>query len=578
MDLASQAKSLSKPLLNTPETRSEALSKAIATLSETGVEKRGAVFTDPKVVTFMLELIGYSSKQNLTKFRILEPSFGKGDFLLPIVDRLLISYKSYSQNDEPLTTLCNSVKGIELHRETAQETKIKVVELVKNHGISFKVASRLADYWVLQDDFLLTPITGKFTHIIGNPPYVRQEMIAPELLKIYRSSYKTIYDRADLYVPFIERCLGLLTDNGQLSFICSDRWMKNRYGLRLRQFVASNYHVKHYVDMAGTDAFQKSVETYAAITTFTKGNGTGKTTAVAKQPCIETKYLERLSKCLNDANTNGANIEIIRDVIKSNEPWLLDCAKQLKLIRELESRFTPLEGTGCRVGIGVASGCDRVYIAPYNDLDVEPERKLPIAMTSDLSSGQLRWSGKGIVNPFEVNGDLADPNKYPKFAAFLHKNKQDIMKRHVAKRNPKSWFRTIDRIYAELTFKPKLLIPDIKNKPMAIYDEGTAYPHHNLYWIVSKEWHLRALQAVLRSDVARLFVWAYSVKMRGGWLRFQAQNLRRICLPQWNLLTEDTKGKLIEVSNCCDQAVINEVVFKTYELNDKQVGLIEALH
>ena len=575
MTLVSRATSL----LNISETRSEALSKAITMLSEADAEKRGAVFTNSKVVTFMLDLIEYSSKLDLTKFSILEPSFGKGNFLLPIVERFLIAYKSYHQNSEPFAALCNSVKGIELHRETAKETKIKVVELIKNHGMSLKVANQLADSWIVQDDFLLTPITKQFTHIIGNPPYIRQEMISSELLKIYRSRYKTIYDRADLYVPFIERCLGLLANSGQLSFICSDRWMKNRYGSRLRQFVANDYHVKHYVSMAGTNSFQKNVAAYAAITTFIKGNGNGKTTAVAKQPRIETSYLKHLSSHLNTAtiSTNGTNIERIRGVIKNNEPWLLDCAEQLKLIRTLESKFIPLEKAGCKVGIGVASGCDRVYIAPYNQLDVESERKLPIAMTSDLFSGKLQWGGKGIVNPFEIDGTLADPSKYPKFAAFLATNKQDIVKRHVAKRNPERWFRTIDRIYPDLTFKPKLLIPDIKNKPTVIYDEGTVYPHHNLYWIVSEEWNLRALQTVLRSDIAKLFVWAYSVKMRGGWLRFQAQNLRRICLPQWNLISEDIKEKLVEVSDCCDQAVINNVVFGLYDLNCEQVSTIEDL-
>ncbi len=565
--------------LNTHETRSEALRKAITMLSEAGAEKRGAVFTNSKVVTFMLDLIEYSSKKDLSKFRILEPSFGNGDFLLPIIERLLISYKRYFKDGEPFTTLRNSVKGVELHHETTKEIKLKIVELIKNHGMSLKVAKQLADSWIIQDDFLLTPIKGQFTHIIGNPPYVRQEMIAPELLRVYRSKYKTIYDRADIYVPFIERCLGLLADSGQLSFICSDRWMKNRYGLRLRQLVANEYHIKHYVDMAGTNAFQKNVAAYAAITTFIRANRNGKTTTVAKQPCIEASHLKHLSKCLNAAttSTNGANIEVIHSVIKSNEPWLLDCAKQLKLIRELENKFTLLEDAGCKVGIGVASGCDRVYIAPYDELDVELERKLPLAMTSDLASGKLQWSGKGIVNPFEVNGTLADLSKYPKFAAFLHANKQAIMKRHVAKKNPDSWFRTIDRIYLELTFKPKLLIPDIKNKPTVVYDEGTVYPHHNLYWIVSKEWDLRALQTVLRSEVAKLFVWAYSVKLRGGWLRFQAQNLRRICLPQWNLISEDVKAKLVEVSSGCDQTVINEVVFKLYDLNGEQINIIETM-
>jgi len=48
------------------------------------------------------------------------------------------------------------------------------------------------------------------------------------------------------------------------------------------------------------------------------------------------------------------------------------------------------------------------------------------------------------------------------------------------KKNPSNWYRTIERIWPELTYKPKLLIPDIKGEINIVYDSGKYYPHHNL--------------------------------------------------------------------------------------------------
>ncbi|PIX60254.1 MAG: hypothetical protein COZ47_08240 [Lysobacterales bacterium CG_4_10_14_3_um_filter_64_11] len=79
----------------------------------------------------------------------------------------------------------------------------------------------------------------------------------------------------------------------------------------------------------------------------------------------------------------------------------------------------------------------------------------------------------------------------------------------------------------------KLLIPDIKGEPMVVLDPGRYYPHHNLYYITSDVWDLRALQTVLRSSITVMTVAAYCTRMAGGFLRFQAQYLRRIRLPQW---------------------------------------------
>jgi hypothetical protein len=36
----------------------------------------------------------------------------------------------------------------------------------------------------------------------------------------YRRRYSTIFDRADIYIPFIERSLSLLAPDGRLGFIC----------------------------------------------------------------------------------------------------------------------------------------------------------------------------------------------------------------------------------------------------------------------------------------------------------------------------------------------------------------------
>lgn len=56
-------------------------------------------------------------------------------------------------------------------------------------------------------------------------------------------------------------------------------------------------------------------------------------------------------------------------------------------------------------------------------------------------------------------------------------------------------------------------------------------PHHIVYWITSTTWDLRKLQALLQSDMVTDQLRAHSVAMRGGSLRYQAQNLRRVRIP-----------------------------------------------
>ena len=74
-----------------------AATEALAT--EGGLEARGAIFTRSEVVDFILDLAGYTEDQLLHEKPLLEPSFGGGDFLLPIIQRLLSAWRAASQRE-----------------------------------------------------------------------------------------------------------------------------------------------------------------------------------------------------------------------------------------------------------------------------------------------------------------------------------------------------------------------------------------------------------------------------------------------------------------------------------------------
>jgi hypothetical protein len=161
---------------------------------------------------------------------------------------------------------------------------------------------------------------------------------------------------------------------------------------------------------------------------------------------------------------------------------------------------------------------------------------------------------------------------YPRLSRYVQARKDTIAQRHVAQKTPTQWYRTIDRITPSLTHTPKLLIPDIKGNAQIVYDEGRFYPHHNLYYVTSGTWDLQALQAVLLSSVGRLFVASYSTRMRGGFLRFQAQYLRRIRLPHWHEVSEPLRGELKAAAQALDIEACNRAAFSLYALTSAEMA------
>jgi hypothetical protein len=550
------------------------LEAAIAGMASQSESERGAIFTRPEVVEAILDLVGYVPAQPLHRMRILEPSFGDGDFLSVIVQRLLKAYeRDRGPEYQAVDDLAGAVCAVELHPDSYDRTFESVQALLLEAGFGGRDADVLCRAWLRNDDFLLTRLQSGFHFVVGNPPYVRQERIPDALLTEYRRRYRTLFDRADLYIPFFERALDLLAEGGSVGFICANRWLKNRYGGPLRDKVSRGFWLRYFIDMENAKAFHSEVFAYPAITVIQRAaeEPDALPTRAVSASAASQHELPELVSALKAPHISSQIVDEAFLEAESSAPLLLGNAPGLPVLRRIERQYPTIEQAGCKVGIGVATGCDRVFIRAFEEFPVEQDRKLPLVMARDLVDGKIRWGGKALLNPFDEAGRLIELSQFPGFEAYVRAHSDVLKRRNVAKRSGKGWYRTIDRVQPGLLKTPKLLVPDIKSEGVFVLDRGEYYPHHNLYYITSEQWNLEALQTVLRSSLTRMTVAAYCTKMSGGFLRFQAQYLRRIRLPRWNAVSLELKDRLVQVANSREQEEIDAPVFELYGLSGAEI-------
>lgn len=505
----------------------------------------GEVFTRRWVVEVLLDLTGYTVDKDLGGLVIVEPSVGSGAFLGPIVERLVESARVHGRD---LESLRDAVRGFELQPAKAEESRELVAHVLREGGASTELSLHLASTWVRDGDFLLDDLDVEAVDVVvGNPPYIRYDDLDDDTAAAYRRRWPTMQGRGDIYVGFFERGLRLLKKAGRLGYICADRWMRNRYGAELRQFVSSAYAVEHVWSMHDVDAFEARVSAYPAITVI--ANSEQRDAVVAEM--TET-FDEASARLLQEAMADhdafdgpGVRAHRLPSWFPGDDLWPTGSPARLALIELLNERFHPLHdpSTGTRVSIGIATGADKVYVTKDADA-AEPDRMLPLSMRRDLMSGHFEWLGNYLVNPWDEEGKLVSLDAYPKMAAYLA-NHPELRNRHVAKKAPNGWYRTIDKVQPELVDKPKLLLQDMKARIHPVLEPGGFYPHHNLYHVTSSGWDLEVLGGLLLSRVAQAFIEAYCVRMRGGTLRFQAQYLKRIRVPRPESLSEELRAKLV---------------------------------
>ncbi len=503
----------------------------------------GEVFTNKNVVQYILDEVGYISESDLKDIRILEPSSGKGAFALEIINRLFES--SQIHGFSYVEALKNNITFIELDISAFTELCILIDTLIEK---LIHYPSNMSSMICINTNYLTYKFESQYHCIVGNPPYIRHELI-PEIDKqFYRQKFSTFKFRADLYIPFYEQSLLLLKPKGILSFICSNRWLYNQYGENLREFISTYFNLKKVLNIEKSSPFDEAVTAYPCITTIEN-----------KANSDSVLFCENSSKVIDFNNLDFLTVKSPR-----NSSWQ-------NLFLNYNINHTSLLGIaeqGFEIGIGVATGADKVFIKSKNELNgIEKSRCLPLVKSSDLKDNAFCWHEHYLINPYD-NDDLCDLEKYPHLKLYFDENKEVLKKRHTAQQSPEKWYKTIDKIKPELLGKPKLLLPDLTGNKYLFIDEGNYYPHHNIYYITADDIpSLKVLGSILMSDFIRNQMSQIGIRMNGGLPRFQSQVLKRLKIPVISRLSDVERNELIESYNKQNLQKTNEIIEKYCDEN-----------
>lgn len=525
--------------------------------------KPGIVFTKDWVVDFVLDLAGYTPELDLASSCIIEPSCGNGSFLRSIVFRLCASAKS--RGCLAADALAGCVHAYDLDAASVAQSRVLVRSLLMQQGLHEEDARHLSERWVHEGDFLLAD-SPHAKWVVGNPPYIKSSLIPRERREVYRKYLSCTTMGSDLYIGFFQKGLESLTKDGSLCFICADRWLQNRYGTRLRAYISRRFSLDAHVCMHGVDAFQDDVSAYPAISLVRPGVGR----PMHYMKCVASFSANNVSSAKNWlllGNGSYRNPKATGDVLSplvGSDPVPLASPDCLKTLQKISERHPPLEEAGVRLGIGVATGCDDVYITEEAGT-VEGERELPLFFMRDWRAGR-RDANKYLVNPWNEDGSLVDLEDYPKLRRYFEANARRLKQRRVARDHPDAWYRTLDKPNFSLMGQEMLLFPDMAAKSDPVYADGSRYPHHNCYWMISREWNVKALGGLMMSDIVESYVDAFGVKMRGSTLRFQAQYLRMVHIPLADSVDDKTKSELMEAFDTGNRELANAASRKAYGL------------
>lgn len=381
------------------------------------------IFTPKYIVNMILDELQYTGESIVNK-TILEPSFGDGNFLIVISERLIKECKKKGMDLDKIGEVLNrNIYGIEIDGDLFAETKLRLNKLLNKHGIE----SIAWDNLVCQNT-LTYDLKSDFDYIAGNPPFLRvHNMNSIEREKIKQFQFGT--GTTDIYILFFEKALSLLTVGGKIGYISPNSYLKNASQDKFRRYLIENNLIETIINFNSTLIFE-GILTYTAITVLNNN----------KKDYIFTYSEQSTNKKITKSNLSMLDYQ-------NNPKLVFDNKKNIDIITKINKREKKLEDY-CTIQYGIATNRDNIYIGK-----VEPLNNIFSLFNGEyIESSILRPAVKGstyngttdkaVIFPYLFdketdNYKLIDEKELklrkPIAYSYLKKNRDELEKRDMEK-------------------------------------------------------------------------------------------------------------------------------------------------
>jgi len=534
------------------------------------------------------EAIKGKTPEQIGKIRILDPACGSGSFLIGAFDYLVEYHRQWyaehrtekkSKNDwyetpegevrvtiqKKREVLKNNIYGVDIDREATEvaimslylklldegfdkgEAQLFVGTLLPDMTANIKCGNSLigSDYyegrdlklfsdqefkgvnafdWSGKNGFPEIMNAGGYDCVIGNPPYVRQEMLS-EYKEYFQSHFKVYHGVADLYAYFIERGVSLIKPGGRFSYIVANKWMRANYGGPLRDFLLKS-GIAEIIDFGDLQVFQDAT-TYPCIITVVKGaTGSFNASKVDDLDFIDLRtYLEGKRFTVSPTSLN-------------DEGWSLSDEKTAKLLEKIRSKGVPLgEYVGGKIYYGIKTGLNEAFVidAETKDRLIKEDPKSKEIIKPFLAGRDIKRYETPVADKYLILIPKGWTNKkcggknawdcfygtYPAIAKHLQAYEDKAKARYD---KGEYWWELRECAYYDEFEKPKIFWPEIAQSARFTYDVHNLYSNNKAYIIPDVDIYLLGL---LNSKLMKFFIHTNCTDLQGDSYNFSAIFVQR---------------------------------------------------
>ena len=501
----------------------------------------------------------------LLELTICDPACGSGAFLNQALDFLIREHAYIDELNKQLfggffvfpdienQILEHNIYGVDLNEESIEIAKLslwlrtaqpkrKLTSLNNNIKCgnslidSKAIAGDKAFNWKEQFPEVFTK--GGFDVIIGNPPYVRAELLG-DYRDYFSKNYSVFHPASDLFAYFYELGVSIINTTGSMGFI-SNTFDKTSAGNILRNYLQQNISFEKYIDFTEVQIFEGAT-TYPVIITLNK-NSLSKTN--------KFEYI----KIPKSSQSKIIDIEFHKNVIVdqntlSKDTWSFSSLNEAVLLKKISS-FPNIREKFGKCYRGIITGLNEAFIV---DDKIVAEHIKPIYEGKEIKKWVVPSAAQQLIlfNSKWTKSTYGKEISEQEALTILKKDFPQIMNHLLPfenlakKRFDKGdfWWELRNCAYYDLFEKPKIIFPNLQNSNKFALDFEGVYINAPAVFLPNSS---KTLLCILNSKVVWKFLLSICVVRSGSYIEVKPQYFEQIPIPEFkNEIEFENKADLM---------------------------------
>jgi len=515
----------------------------------------------------------------------------------------------------------NHSKKVQLKERFIEIQKEITRELGRQKLLGSEFAYRISK-WDPFDDSKSAPffspvwmfgITDGFDIAIGNPPFIQIQNFSgkPQQKAWEAQKYATYAKTGDVYCLFYERGFKLLAQNGVLTYISSNKWMRAGYGKATREFFLEQGSIGQLIDFGDSQIFENAT-TYTNILLWHKqkdmssplsspSDSIGDPALKSGFP-ITTSGMTTSLKVWDLSKTYAADTSLpamlekqgVSDPLFTEDSFVIASGVQALIKKRIEEVGVPLKKWNISIYRGILTGLNEAFIISGKKKDelVAQDPKCaeiikPILRGRDIKRYKADFADLWMVSTFPaLNLDINNYSSVREYLLTFGKKLEQSGESGCRKKTSNKWFEVQDTIaYHTEIAKEKIVLAEIVFDSAFYYDTEGYSPEATAFLLTGE--HLKYLTALLNS---KLLTYAFKAfyaggDLRGDTFRYKKAFLENLPIPQITAEAqrpfETLVDKILEAKKKSEntssyEAEIDKLVYALYGLTDDEIAVVEG--